>query len=121
MVRDFPLEKSIFPCPLFTVWWPILPGTSSTESNDPRAVIPLAHSKKDTADTIRRCDSQGWKTALRTPSGGLSLVAVLHDYTASAALLWCVGVLSFRHRAPDAGDHVVPGAVAVGDDAVGPS
>jgi hypothetical protein len=43
---------------------------------------------------------------------------VLHDHTAAAGLLWRIGVLALRNSAPDGRNHVVPGTVAVGDDAV---
>lgn len=45
--------------------------------------------------------------------------ALLHDHTAATGLLWRVGVLALGDSAPDRGDHVVPGAVAVGDNALG--
>lgn len=44
--------------------------------------------------------------------------ALLHDHTAATGLLWRVGVLALRDSSPDRGDHVVPGAVAIGDNAL---
>lgn len=41
----------------------------------------------------------------------------LHDCTAAAALLRRVGVLALGNDAPDGGNHVVSGAIAVGNDA----
>lgn len=44
---------------------------------------------------------------------------ILHDQTATSALLWCIRVLALWHNTPDGDDHVISSAVAVGDDAVG--
>jgi hypothetical protein len=45
-------------------------------------------------------------------------VIILHDCAASTALLRSVRVFTLRNHSPDRWHHVVPGAVAVGDDAV---
>lgn len=52
------------------------------------------------------------------PTWAKLLSKALHDNAAAATLLWRVRVLSFRNGAPDTRHHVIPGAVAVRDDAV---
>lgn len=42
---------------------------------------------------------------------------ILHDQAATSALLWCIGVLALWHHTPYGDDHVISGAVAVGNDA----
>ena len=78
------------------------------------------HTPEDTAGPERRCQP---KVRSRPPTSksASSVSTSLHDYTAPAALLRRVGILSFGYWAPDVGHHVVPGAVAVGDNAAGPS
>lgn len=44
---------------------------------------------------------------------------LLHQHAASTALLRRVGVFASWDSAPDRGNHVISGAVAVGDDALG--
>lgn len=45
------------------------------------------------------------------------LVNSLHDCATAAALLRCVWVFALGNDTPDRGNHVVSGAIAVGDDA----
>lgn len=42
---------------------------------------------------------------------------ILHDQTATSALLWCVRVLALWHDTPYGDDHVISSAVTVGNDA----
>lgn len=83
------------------------------------ATLLDAHSKKRRGRP-QGCDvDPSLKAGLRTSESRSSQVAVLHDYTASATLLWCVGIITLGHGPPNVGDHVVSGAVAVRDDAIG--
>ena len=93
----------------------LLSEMSASRRRDPCATISLARSLQKKGDTSR---PKAGEPTHHTSASGSSVVAALHDYTAPAALLWCVGILTLGHGTPDGGHHVVPGAVAVGDDAV---
>lgn len=76
-----------------------------------RQDTPVRHRSIPSHDAIPKA-----RPAPPLPSRALSQLA-LHNYAAPVARLWRVRILSLGHRVPNAGHHVVSGAVAVGDDA----
>ena len=108
---DFRLPVIHGPVPI------LLSEMSAGRVRDSCATISLARSLQKKGGGHQ--STQAEEPPHHTSASGSSVVAALHDYTAPAALLWCVGILALGHGTPDGGHHVVPGAVAVGDDAAG--
>lgn len=100
---------TVFRCIKYRFFWP--------------SVYPSSPFERVTSTSNDECLLRPTAGSLSTSRSGCckpveAEIGLLHDNTATARLLWCIRILALGDRAPDRGNHVVPCAVAVGNDAV---
>src|SRR5690349_19018936 len=99
----------IFPPPVIHFPLPVIRGPADITLQaivGSRSVTPARSKETRPVGCVKnklKIGSRLWGPELRSPA-----VAILHDYTAPATLLWRVGVIALGDGAPNVGHHVIP-------------